>query len=1681
MPTVKEAVQEGLAKGISPEEMVSRMASFGITRDDLDSEWDDAYQKGQERLGTAGVEMLGFEATQQMPEPEPEPEPEPAPQPQSQLDAMAPADRQRLLGDMGVNFAQRATGLDFSQPQPQPQLQPAQPPGPDAFEPVGLPGDVGYAPPGTPDETARRELGKTEGDWHRRLPPFAQLEYLAGTAAGIAAGAPGAAKEAFDLTSRMVANLTPFYEHGKWHSTSKDLASKQMLKEAGKETTQYKKLSAEISEIWGMLSQQGLGFLGLGARLPIEEGFEGGKGMLEGPAAMINAYTQNPSNMGQRYLLSTIMTALPLTKSFGSGIRAAALRSQVPKFLQSSALEFANVVDPGKAGQPRPVLSRLEIRRQERIRRLEIAEGVDGIKKALDEGTISKSLAETLIKEIADDPQYVSIDGPQFFSGTRAQKIGRALRGSLWGTIILGDYLGLAPATIAGLLSKPVAKAGGKAVVKAIGLVGAKAVTARFIDGKALERLLVDPAEGARAAESIIDDPRSVGPRVTAAGQAMARDLPDLALGEIGGQVREVKGAGKPKVMPGRAIRFEIGSEGLQIADAAVQKIGDFELNVISNVDGAAWNKTRRKIEVRNAQNMQSQFVREQKAKQKAKPTEQQAIELRDPEMGPPPAKVNPKRIGNTSSRYLAQQSNNAKSYVRIHRSKTSEAKKSAKLRDLGLRMHRQRKAVVDRYMRAGLTRTQAEALLKKYDTIASTDASLLANAERMKISPSTAAEIARESGLEATYNMVEKEFAHPELRRNIAEMAADLRSLGITEPQLQTMFADAFTDVSQTRLLNAPFRGEVTRLLTNSAIEAFKASGQVLTRSSLIQNIADTYRAYGLDPSKISAKIAQTPLGEKTVARFLKKMFDDVIRERVNESTVKGTPAGIEFTLPDGRKVSTVEMSAKAWNEGGWSPEQKTKWARGSVRDLTTHLANKAERELSAANLATEAARGMETTPPNIKGQPLENLTQSTVIKALSYPAANETIPQMITVPSGAPFVETLNAYAANPELALNRVVDRSKQLAPNMDPSSITSASVGRGVGVLRRYVKADPIIKKTLDANPTFVGKDVYVDPIYNNTVSTHLNWMNSVNSTSNMARIFRWSKKALTALSVKTGFNNIMSNMLLQSTMLGKNPASIITGYTDTLKFANQFEKGLLGPREAAVGKAIYQTGIADSSILSNMYEAGFSKNPVDGRAAQFVRNTEKVAGNIYQMGDAVPKMYITRMVFDQLHQALSKLEAGREVALLPGKKKAYVLKRLADGEFEVRVPGQRSQKIGYESQAMFDLVAETAARNAKETLFDFRDVPNYLKNLSGLAGPMSSVSLFLTWAHKAMEIPGKSGILTSAVGFEPLANIRTNSPTLGAQRAAGLSKLGIKRSVLLGQAQYYASKNATKEMMGVGGYPNEAASYTPGPKEDTALKTAVSSGNPWSMVDAQLRISDATASFVAEQLGKLTGKDLVSEAVRTPPQKRTRLQKKLLSTKARTLSGKLDWGRDAALIMGLSQPMWEDIKKATDRNDYVGAAERVGALFAGTTISGLTRAAYETIARDSRFMYSKRVGADAREESLPRYFINRLIGVWAREVDTRREAEQFLERLKKVRYQPSRDYIDTKKIIDAGGALTKEQEAAFNQEELKKEEWKEIKDWSYDYYQKYFESQYGALNLKLKKMRERSEQPLFSRQ
>jgi hypothetical protein len=610
--------------------------------------------------------------------------------------------------------------------------------------------------------------------------------------------------------------------------------------------------------------------------------------------------------------------------------------------------------------------------------------------------------------------------------------------------------------------------------------------------------------------------------------------------------------------------------------------------------------------------------------------------------------------------------------------------------------------------------------------------------------------------------------------------------------------------------------------------------------------------------------KIPKGGWKRKKFENEVRQQIEALISKEVAERAMGGDLVDFRITIPgvNGKPpvvLSAAEMGAKFLDPDRKNPLSKADReavAQEAIAGVFESVRKHVEMDATNSSLAKTAMRGMS--PDGILGD-------TNALNVVAKMVDGEAPPEILMFNPEKVAKSAMSGEQGNMQAALMQHIGDKHPTANFLEQINKLKES----------YVPVDPTkdgemlrgLNQGLGVHGVDVpsGGEVFARAGYKDAVSSHMKFNAAMrDATTWLGRMVQESRVVQLTGTTATQFANLASNTVAIFAALGESPNKTMRGIFKTYETLwTKYEKGLLTGFEAAKWRAVMSTGIADSSMVSARLVDMFKGDTSQGLAGKYKQYSE-FRKEIYKQGDSGPKLYLTLREFDRTYQNLFDMEAGTEAHLNMGKGRYLTVKKELDGEVTI---GKR--KIALDSDVAMKAIAESSTQFAKNILFDFNDMPLFVKRMVGKKGVLTSIfNVYFPWAFKASELPGKKGLMSNIAAYDPMGGMQTNSPMLNRRRAKEFAKLAMRRAMiqegLRGVAHQYEDQGLG-EMMNYDAQENMLITnpYT----KDVAFieQMNMGSASPAVMADAALRLM-STGAIYATQGARLAARGLGFETV-----------------------------------------------------------------------------------------------------------------------------------------------------------------------------------------------------------------------
>ena len=476
-------------------------------------------------------------------------------------------------------------------------------------------------------------------------------------------------------------------------------------------------------------------------------------------------------------------------------------------------------------------------------------------------------------------------------------------------------------------------------------------------------------------------------------------------------------------------------------------------------------------------------------------------------------------------------------------------------------------------------------------------------------------------------------------------------------------------------------------------------------------------------------------------------------------------------------------------------------------------------ERKTNEA-IGAEVARG-QSLAVDLKGNIGGPLTQFGIFAAAGSDGARPNIVLFDTKPGSAGAVEAFGRDG-------HETVAKTTEMATGvkLNDQQITAAEKDLSDNFMPAPKSIEDAVRKSLAEHGVKAPSDMKISVRYGygQSVGVHLDYLQSMKDTEvGVGKMLRGIKRGLTVGSTAALLMNSMSNLTLVSVMQGQTTAQTLASWSGEVGKMLDFEKNRgasILTEDGRITRALLGTGIADSSFardLEGLSSGGQSTKLPFQRGWDLYWDARTSA---YKQVDAVPKMALARAQMKALLGDLGKLGNGKTMSLDIGAGNRALIYR--DNAGQLRLNG----KI-VEQSKIDDVVAKQATRASAAALFDFNE-SGILFKAAFKGGKPGIVNELGSWFAKALEMPGRQGIFSTAAMFDPKTSYLTNDPSLLAGKAAAFTKLMVRRTAL--HASTRAVRDENERLLG------QTFGYSRGPMTMTTRHADDDSGYDVNVAD-----------------------------------------------------------------------------------------------------------------------------------------------------------------------------------------------------------------------------------------------------
>jgi hypothetical protein len=462
---------------------------------------------------------------------------------------------------------------------------------------------------------------------------------------------------------------------------------------------------------------------------------------------------------------------------------------------------------------------------------------------------------------------------------------------------------------------------------------------------------------------------------------------------------------------------------------------------------------------------------------------------------------------------------------------------------------------------------------------------------------------------------------------------------------------------------------------------------------------------------------------------------------------------------------------------------------------------------------------------------------------------------------------------------------------------------------------------------------------------------------------------------------------------------------------------------LSPEETSFFEAMERSGYLDTTAL-DIEMGGLGKDSgilgVLGKPGRWLNRKQQ---RLYKGGDNIFKLEDAWYNTKKLRQDLADLENGRYIELEWGPRQKGKLWKEYDG-YVLEAPGAMRRRLS--KTELDDIVVRASAKPGQNIFFDYSDVPNLIKWVRA-SRALGVTSPFFTWFWKAVDLPGKPGLITHLMNDSIVYN--TNSPILN-RRIAGRNALssakkatvlaGIREAVtdplndeILSKVLGYSPKDFNLRLLQVTSNPmyighdsmESANQFAPSDIILRFAQTLSADSPPTGLgVEGQKQFKDWMAAIYPTEDGKYGEMiDFDLSTIKDPELKRDIIIRRKLFKKHH--AGEAFTAKDALALVGVSgNPIMETVQLIT-RADRQGQALDKRKLYQLISMAFVGGTAARTIdialgAHPAGKAWSTRKWAenpiDGEQEQFIKWSIRRLTGIGFRPLDVGKRSGRYFK-------------------------------------------------------------------------------------
>ena len=533
-------------------------------------------------------------------------------------------------------------------------------------------------------------------------------------------------------------------------------------------------------------------------------------------------------------------------------------------------------------------------------------------------------------------------------------------------------------------------------------------------------------------------------------------------------------------------------------------------------------------------------------------------------------------------------------------------------------------------------------------------------------------------------------------------------------------------------------------------------------------------------------------------VGTFLRRQIEETVVDQIQSANLLSGPESlVSIALPNGQIFDIGEHVNAAFAELGTKGVEPRELMAQTASIAFDRLATMHMEKQGQRAIVSEALRSSDVVADGLGRMP------PPVSQAAAFAKTHASgAPGNIVLFETRPGSEGLQQAFGGTDASI--IADAKAKYGIDLTPEQIGAARLDLVNNFMEAPASVREALRKGMEEEGIKIGVDspVYVRFGYGQSVGTHLDYLAALGQVDNVTTQFmRAIKRGLTVGSTGALVMNAVSNAVLLTVMTGD--LDVIGGIKKEGQLLRGFEKNTsahgVGTVEGRLTEALLGTGIGDSSMAHGFDTSFVGRGSTKGSVRSVWENYWAMRTGAYKQVDSLPKMYLARKQMKQLLADVDDLEPGKVMSMDQGGGNRTLVYRDTAGN--LRIDGEIATQ-----KELYRVSAKQATRTSAAALFDFNDTGLFLKSLT----KSSTLSVFNelgSWFLKAIELPGRQGILSTAAFFDPSSAYLTNSSKLLKRKTMAFAKLGAKRHALNTSARAvgrYGAESSASRLMGFDG-------------------------------------------------------------------------------------------------------------------------------------------------------------------------------------------------------------------------------------------------------------------------------------